>query len=83
MAEVFGWHATLEAKPDEAAGFYSIIAAATLIGFTGIDSIHMLVWSAVPNGIVAVPIRTQLHNVIGATRRGICVNRPIPPCCLD
>ena len=51
VAEAFGWHATLEAKAPEAAEFYSIIAAATVIGFglgfTGIDAIHMLVWSAV------------------------------------
>src|SRR5260370_39312049 len=60
VAEAFGWHATLEAKAPDAVGFYAIIAAATVIGFglgfTGIDPIHMLVWSAVLNGIVAVPI---------------------------
>src|SRR3954469_9271961 len=33
VSEVFGWHATLEAKPNEATGFYMIIAAATVIGF--------------------------------------------------
>lgn len=68
VAEVFGWHATLEAKPDEAAGFYSIIAAATIIGFglgfTGIDSIHMLVWSAVLNGIAAVPIMAMMMVIV-------------------
>ncbi|MGJ4931722.1 NRAMP family divalent metal transporter [Bradyrhizobium sp. HKCCYLS2038] len=68
VAEIFGWHATLEAKPDEAVGFYSIIAAATLIGFglgfTGIDSIHMLVWSAVLNGIVAVPIMAMMMVIV-------------------
>ena len=60
VSEAFGWQATLEAKAPDAVGFYTIIAAATVIGFglgfTGIDSIHMLVWSAVLNGIVAVPI---------------------------
>ncbi len=68
VAEIFGWHATLEAKPDEAAGFYSIIAAATIIGFglgfTGIDSIHMLVWSAVLNGIAAVPIMAMMMMIV-------------------
>jgi NRAMP (natural resistance-associated macrophage protein)-like metal ion transporter len=68
VAEVFGWHATLEAKPDEAVGFYTIIAAATLIGFglgfTGIDSITMLVWSAVLNGIVAVPIMAMMMVIV-------------------
>lgn len=70
VAEIFGWHATLEAKPDEAAGFYTIIAAATLIGFglgfTGIDSIHMLVWSAVLNGIVAVPIMAMMMLIVSS-----------------
>ena len=67
-AEIFGWRATLEAKPDEAVGFYTIIAAATIIGFglgfTGIDSIHMLVWSAVLNGIVAVPIMAMMMLIV-------------------
>jgi NRAMP (natural resistance-associated macrophage protein)-like metal ion transporter len=76
VAEIFGWRATLEAKPDEAIGFYTIIAAATVIGFslgfTGIDSIHMLVWSAVLNGIVAVPIMAMLMLIVsnaGVMRR--------------
>src|SRR5260370_31831132 len=33
VAEAFGWHATLEAKAPDAVGFYTIIAAATVIGF--------------------------------------------------
>jgi Mn2+/Fe2+ NRAMP family transporter len=68
VAEVFGWHATLEAKAPEAVGFYSIIAAATVIGFglgfTGINAIHMLVWSAVLNGIVAVPIMVMMMVIV-------------------
>jgi hypothetical protein len=32
------------------------IAAGANFGSTGIDAIHMLVWSAVLNGIVALPI---------------------------
>jgi len=64
VAEAFGWHATLEAKAPDAVGFYAIIAAATVIGFrlgfTNIDAIHMLVWSAVLNGIVAVPIMAMM-----------------------
>jgi Mn2+/Fe2+ NRAMP family transporter len=70
VAEIFGWRATLEAKPDEAVGFYTIIAAATAIGFglgfTGIDSIHMLVWSAVLNGIVAVPIMAMMMLIVSS-----------------
>src|SRR6202051_5005292 len=68
VAEAFGWHATLEAKAPDAVGFYAIIAAATVIGFglgfTGIDAIHMLVWSAVLNGIVAVPIMAMMMVIV-------------------
>lgn len=68
VAEAFGWHATLEAKAPDAVGFYTIIAAATVIGFglgfTGIDAIHMLVWSAVLNGIVAVPIMAMMMLIV-------------------
>jgi Mn2+/Fe2+ NRAMP family transporter len=68
VSEAFGWHATLEARAPDAVGFYTIIAAATAIGFglgfTGIDAIHMLVWSAVLNGIVAVPIMAMMMVVV-------------------
>jgi Mn2+/Fe2+ NRAMP family transporter len=70
VAEIFGWRATLEAKPDEAVGFYTIIAAATImgfgLGFTGIGSIQMLVWSAVLNGIVAVPIMAMMMLIVSS-----------------
>ena len=68
VAETFSWHATLEGKAPEAVGFYSIIAIATIIGFglgfTGIDAITMLVWSAVLNGIVAVPIMAMMMIIV-------------------
>ena len=68
VAEVFGWPATLEAKAPDAVGFYGIIAAATVIGFglgfTSINPIKMLVWSAVINGIVAVPIMAVMMVII-------------------
>lgn len=68
VSEVFGWRATLEAKAPDAVGFYTIIAAATVIGFglgfTGIDAIHMLVWSAVLNGVVAVPIMAMMMAIV-------------------
>jgi NRAMP (natural resistance-associated macrophage protein)-like metal ion transporter len=68
VAEAFGWPATLEANAEEATGFYTIIAAATVIGFglgfTGFDPIHMLVWSAVLNGIVAVPIMAMMMAIV-------------------
>src|SRR6201987_6177821 len=51
VAEAFGWPATLEAKAPDAVGFYSIIAAATVVGlalgYAPINPIQMLVLSAV------------------------------------
>jgi Mn2+/Fe2+ NRAMP family transporter len=67
-AELFGWPSTLEAKFPEAVGFYTIISAATVIGFalgfTPIDPIKMLVWSAVINGVVAVPVMAMMMLVV-------------------
>jgi Mn2+/Fe2+ NRAMP family transporter len=66
--ETFGWPATLEAKAPDAVGFYSIIAGATVVGlalgYTPINPIQMLVWSAVLNGIVAVPIMAVMMVVV-------------------
>jgi NRAMP (natural resistance-associated macrophage protein)-like metal ion transporter len=81
VAEAFGWPSTLEAKFPEAVGFYVIISAATIIGFamgfTPIDPIQLLVWSAVINGVVAVPIMVMMMLIV--TRRsamGRFVARP-------
>ncbi len=72
VSEAFGWHATLEAKAPDAVGFYTIIAAATVIGFglgfTGISAINMLVWSAVLNGIVAVPIMVMMMVIVSHSK---------------
>lgn len=68
VSDAMGWPATLEAKAPDAVGFYSIIAAATLIGlalgFTSLDPIKMLIWSAVLNGIVAVPVMAAMMIIV-------------------
>jgi NRAMP (natural resistance-associated macrophage protein)-like metal ion transporter len=68
VAEAFGWPSTLEAKFPEAVGFYTIILAATVIGFaigfTPLDPIRLLVWSAIINGIVAVPIMAMMMMIV-------------------
>ena len=68
VSEAFGWPATLEAKAPDAVGFYGIIAGATIVGlalgYTPIDPIQMLVWSAVLNGIVAVPIMAVMMVLV-------------------
>jgi NRAMP (natural resistance-associated macrophage protein)-like metal ion transporter len=64
LGEVFGWHVGLTRKPGRAKGFYGTIAAATLVGavlnFTPIDPIKALFWSAVVNGVVAVPVMIMM-----------------------
>jgi len=68
VADVFGWPSTLEAKFPEARGFYAIILAATVVGFalgfTSLDPIKMLVWSAVLNGIVSVPVMAMMMALV-------------------
>jgi len=60
VAELFHWRASLERKPEQAPKFYGVLVMATIIGvglnFAGIDPILALFWSAVVNGIVAVPL---------------------------
>ena len=60
VAEAFGWPEGLERRWFEAKRFYAIIGIATVVGtgldFTPIDPMKALYWSAVINGVVAVPI---------------------------
>ena len=64
VAEAFGWPEGLERHWREAKGFYAIIGFATIIGtglhFTPIDPMKALYWSAVINGVVAVPIMVAM-----------------------
>jgi NRAMP (natural resistance-associated macrophage protein)-like metal ion transporter len=60
VAETFEWKRGLDLKLLEAREFYTIIALATLGGvaldFSPINPIQALFWSAVINGVIAVPI---------------------------
>jgi Mn2+/Fe2+ NRAMP family transporter len=60
VSEVFGWKAGLSHGFHEARGFYGIILAATGIGTLmsvfEVDPIQALVWSAIVNGVISVPI---------------------------
>jgi len=70
VAEIFGLSGSLELPASRALGFYGIVGAATLGGaglaVTPIDPIAMLFWSAVINGLVAVPIMITLMLVISS-----------------
>ena len=72
VAEVFGWKEGLEYKPQQAAGFYSIIVLATTIGvlidWSPINPIRALFWSAVLNGVAAVPLMVAMMIVVSSKR---------------
>ncbi|MDQ0464356.1 NRAMP (natural resistance-associated macrophage protein)-like metal ion transporter [Caulobacter ginsengisoli] len=69
VGETRGWKTGLDRKPWEAAGFYLIIALATLLGvgidWSPLDPIKALFWSAVINGVIAVPIMACMMIVVG------------------
>lgn len=66
------WSASLEKKPNEAIGFYAVIAAATLIGialnFIGINPIRALFWAAVLNGILAAPLMAVIMHMASSKK---------------
>ena len=69
------WPVGLARKPNEAVAFYAVLALAAAIGialnFTPINPISALYWSAVINGVLAVPVMVLLmlmarrHDVMG------------------
>ncbi len=64
LGELFGWHVGLARKPHRAKAFYGAIAVAGLIGI-GLNLVHLdpikaLFWSAVINGVTAVPIMVMI-----------------------
>jgi Mn2+/Fe2+ NRAMP family transporter len=60
FSEAMGWQWGLERKATDARGFYSVIAvsvlAALVIQYSPISPMKALFWSAVINGVVAVPL---------------------------
>src|SRR6202011_1532610 len=76
VGEALGWPIGLAQRPHDAKAFYGTIALAPLIGifinFVDIDPIKALFWTAVINGVVAVPlmvvmmIMTMQPRVMGA-----------------
>lgn len=60
LAEAMGWKWGLERKAWDARSFYAVIAAGVIIGaaleYTPVDPMKALFWSAVVNGVVAVPL---------------------------
>ncbi|MFL5531592.1 MAG: NRAMP family divalent metal transporter, partial [Gemmatimonadales bacterium] len=60
IGEARKWPVGLARQPMEAKAFYATVALATLVGmilnFTPVNPIKALYWSAVINGVVAVPV---------------------------
>lgn len=64
LGEALDWPVGLARKPRQARAFYATIAAATVVGallnFTAMDPVRALFWSAVLNGVVAVPVMVMM-----------------------
>jgi Mn2+/Fe2+ NRAMP family transporter len=83
LSEAMGWRSGLERKTADARGFYSIIAVSVLAGlviqYLPISPMKALFWSAVINGVVAVPLMVVIillvskRSVMGA----FTASRPI------
>jgi Mn2+/Fe2+ NRAMP family transporter len=72
VAETFGWKEGLEKPPQQAAGFYAVIVAATLVGvlidWSSINPIRALFWSAVLNGVAAAPLMVAMM-IVASSRK--------------
>ena len=83
LAEAMGWSWGLERKAKDARGFYGVIVVAVLAGtaleYSPINPMKALFWSAVINGVVAVPLMAVIillvskKSVMGA----FTASRPI------
>ncbi len=64
LAETMGWSSGLGRKAADARGFYGVIGvgvlAALVLQYSPIDPMRGLFWSAVINGVVAVPLMTVI-----------------------
>lgn len=73
LSEAMGWKEGLERKPSDALGFYTVIAVSTLsalfIQFSPLNPMKALFWSAVINGVVAVPLMAII--LVLSSRRSV------------
>jgi Mn2+/Fe2+ NRAMP family transporter len=67
VSELFGWGEGLNKKASQARGFYLVIISAMAIGLgltlIGMDPIRSLIFAAVVNGVVAVPLVLLIRRI--------------------
>ena len=75
------WRVSLEKRPLQAVGFYSIIgiaiATGLLLNFLHIDPVKALFWAAILNGLVAAPLMAVI--MLMASNRNVMGKFVIPP----
>jgi NRAMP (natural resistance-associated macrophage protein)-like metal ion transporter len=80
VGELLSWRVGLGRQPSDARAFYAAIVVATLLGgalnFTPINPIRALYWSAVLNGVVAVPVMIAMMHL--ASRRAVMGSLTLP-----
>jgi NRAMP (natural resistance-associated macrophage protein)-like metal ion transporter len=80
IGELMRWRVGLANEPERAKAFYASIAFGMVVGialnFTSIDPIKALYWSAVLNGIVAVPVMCMMMRL--TVRRRIMADFTLP-----
>jgi len=73
LAEAMGWSEGLERRLQDARGFYAVIAVSVLLAlviqYSPIDPMKALFWSAVINGVVAVPLMAVI--VLLASKKSV------------
>jgi Mn2+/Fe2+ NRAMP family transporter len=69
FAETLGWHQGLNKKLKKARAFYTLILLSTGVGvgldFVGINPVKALYWTAVINGLLALPFSSQSCSSLG------------------
>lgn len=78
LGEALKWRTGLDRKPQEAIGFYGVLAAATVLGLAinfpavqshlGVTPIKALFLCAILNGVVAIPIMAVVMAMAGNTK---------------
>ena len=72
LSEAFNWREGLSLRIDKAPSFYGVIIVATVVGltlnFVGVDPVKALIFTAVFNGVAAVPLLFVIARINGDSR---------------